>query len=108
MTGINRNASVTVASRVIALVVVATFCFHLSRFYLSVELCTHDAKNGHTLQHCKDVVGWISAPRATLGKVSTPVSHTMLPVIRFAIPSPAAMDYDILLPPPFHPPRILG
>ena len=108
MPSIDRNASLTVASRAIALLVVFAFCFHFSRFYLSVELCSHDARSGHTLQHCKDILGWVTAPRAVLGKVSSPVFHPALPAIRAGVPGPAAIAYDISLPPPFHPPRILG
>lgn len=102
------KTSLTIGIHAVALVVVAAFCFHLSRYYLSVELCTHNAKDGNTLQHCKDVLGWLTAPRADLDEVSEPITHTVLPLIRAGSPPRPPGAYDISLPAPFHPPRILG
>ena len=106
--GMDSNPNRAVTFPTTALIIVFSFCFHLSRFYLSAELCTHPASSGHSLQHCEDVLAWVSAPRAKLGKVCSPLVQPMLPVIRVATASPGAMEYDTAPSPPFHPPRILG
>ena len=103
-----QKAKVSIAARAVALAVVAVFCFHLSRFYLSVELCSHNIKGGYALQHCKDVAGWLTAPRAKMEEVSSPIANPVLEVIHFSVAAPADAAPDIYLPPPFHPPRFLS
>ena len=98
----------SIAARVVALAVVAVFGFHLSRFYLSIELCTHNTKDGSAMQHCKDVSGWLTAPRAQLDEVSAPVCSAVLAVAPARIGTPAEPVHDVSLPPPFHPPRFLS
>jgi hypothetical protein len=89
-------------------VIVAVFGFHLSRFYLSVELCKHDAKDGNTMQHCKDVTGWLNAPRAQMDQASAPLDSAVLEVVPARLEPPVAPVHDVSLPPPFHPPRFLS
>ena len=105
MTSILSERRISIASRAVALVIVAAFCFHISRFYLSVELCSHHAPNAHSLQHCKDVVGWLTAPRALLGEISSEQFQIIPTESRIAAPSLVPAAYDVSLPPPFHPPR---
>ena len=99
---------VSIAGRAIALAMVVVFGFHLSRFYLAIELCTHNAKEGNALQHCKDIEGWLTAPRATMDRVSAPVYHAVLEVTPANIAPPAEPLADVPLPVPFHPPRFLS
>lgn len=89
----------------LALVIVAVFGFHLSRFYLSIELCTHNTKDGHAMQHCKDVTGWLTAPRAQMDEVSAVSYSTILEAAPARIEPPAEPLADVALAPPFHPPR---
>ena len=99
---------VSIAARAVTLLIVAVFGFHLSRFYLSIELCTHDVKNGNTMQHCKDVTGWLTAPRAQMKDVSAPSYNAVLEAVPARIEAPAEPVADVSLPPPFHPPRFLS
>ena len=102
----HRKASI--AARLITLVIVAAFGFHLSRFYLSVEFCAHHTKDGSAMQHCKDVVGWLTAPRAQMDEVAAPAYDPLLQTVPMRIETPAAPVADVALPPPFHPPRFLS
>ena len=103
-----KNPKVSVAARAVALAIVAVFCFHLSRFYLSIEVCSHHTKSGYALQHCKDVSGWLTAPRAQMDEVSAPVVSEVLAVVPARIDTPAEPVHDVSLPPPYHPPRFLS
>ena len=94
--------------RVVALAVVAVLGFHLSRFYVSIELCTHHTKDGSAMQHCKDVAGWLTAPRVQMDEVSAPVYSAVLEAVPARIDAPAEPVHDVSLPPPFHPPRFLS
>jgi len=103
-----RTQKVSVAAQVVALVIVALFGFHMSRFYVSIELCTHNTKDGSAMQHCKDVSGWLTAPRAQMDEVFAPVYSEVLAVVPARIDTPAEPVHDVSLPPPFHPPRFLS
>jgi hypothetical protein len=105
-TGQNQKASIS--ARAIAVAIVAVFCFHSSRFYVSIELCTHNTKDGNAFQHCKDVTGWLTAPRAQMDEVSAPVYNAVLEVAPAKIDASAEPVADVSLPPPFHPPRFLS
>ena len=105
---IGQKAKVSIAARAVALAVIAVFCFHLSRFYLSVEVCSHHIEGGYALQHCKDVSGWLTAPRVTMDEVSSPLTNPALVVIHLSVAPPDAAPPDTFLSPPFHPPRILS
>ena len=103
-----QKQKVSIAARAVALAIVAVFGFHLSRFYLSIELCTHNTKDGNAMQHCKDVAGWLTAPRVTMDEASAPACLAVLEVVPARIDTPAAPVADVSLPPPFHPPRFLS
>jgi len=103
-----RKARVSVAARAVAWAVIAVFCFHLSRFYLSIEVCSHHIEGGYALQHCKDVPGWLTAPRAKMDEAPAPISSPPLEVVHVSIAAPSLAPPDIFLPPPFHPPRFLS
>ena len=105
---IGHKANVSIAARAVALVVVAVFGFHLSRFYLAVEVCSHHIEGGYALQHCKDVHGWLTAPRVKMDEVSEPITKPAIEAILLSIPALAPAVHDIPLPPPFHPPRFLS
>jgi hypothetical protein len=104
--GQKQKASIT--ARVVALAMVAVFGFHMSRFYASIELCTHNTKEGSAMQHCKDVTGWLTAPRVQMNQVSAPSNQAILEVVPARIDPPAERVSDVSLPPPFHPPRFLS
>ena len=108
VSGMMKKTRTTLAARLIALVVVAAFCFHLSRFYISVDACQHHKKDGNVLQHCKDLPGWLTGYRVPLGTSSTPVPEPVLEPIRVAAFTAPDTTHDISLPPPFHPPRFLS
>jgi hypothetical protein len=103
-----RKQPVSIAARAVALAIVAVFGFHLSRFYLSIELCTHNVEDGNAMQHCKDVTGWLTAPRVQLKEVPSPAYHAVLAIVPALIEAPAEPVADVSLPPPFHPPRFLS
>ena len=103
-----RNQKASIAARLVTLVIVAAFGFHLSRFYLALELCSHDTKDGSSMQHCKDVVGWLTAPRAQMDEVSAPSYDAVLEPLPIRIDWAAATVPDVALSPPFHPPRFLS
>jgi hypothetical protein len=103
-----QRAKVTVAARAIALLVIAVFGFHLSRFYLSIELCTHHTETGYAMQHCKDVSGWLTAPRVQMEEGLGPFVNPAQEVIQVSIAPPANTTPNVSLPPPFHPPRFLS
>jgi len=105
-TGQKQKASI--AARMVALAMVAVFGFHMSRFYVSIELCTHNTKDGSAMQHCKDVSGWLTAPRAQMDEVSAPVHSAVPAVVPARIEAPGEPVHDVSLPPPFHPPRFLS
>ena len=96
------------AARVVALVAVTLLGLQLSRFYLVIPGgCSHHTRDGHALQHCKDAPsGWAVNP-VQLGGTSVAVSQPALEATPASLPIPAALAYDISLPPPFHPPRSL-
>ena len=96
------------AGRAIALVVVAVFCFHLSRFYVALEACQHHRNDGNVMQHCKDIPSWLNGHPVQLGEWSAPVSAPALEPIRVTAFTPPDPTHDIPLPPPFHPPRFLS
>ena len=102
------NQKIGIAARVVALAVVALFGFHMSRFFVSIELCTHNSKDGSAMQHCKDVSGWLTAPRAQMDEVSAPVYSAVLAVVPAPADAPAEPMHDVSLSPPFHPPRFLS
>ena len=105
---IEKKTRISIAARAVAVVVVVAFCFHLSRFYVSVETCAHHTEDGNALQHCKDIPGWLTAPRAQLGAVSAPAPEPSLEPVRVIAFLPNDVTHDIPLPPPFHPPRFLN
>ena len=98
----------TFAGRAVALLVVAVFCFQLSRFYVSVDACQHHRDDGNVLQHCKDLPSWLNAHPVQLGEWSAPPPVPALEPIRVAALTPADTTHDVPLPPPFHPPRFLS
>ena len=102
------NQKVSIAARLVALVIVAVLGFHMSRFYVSIELCTHNTKDGNAMQHCKDVAGWLTAPRVQMDKVSAPAYIADLAVVPAPLYQPAEPMHDVSLPPPFHPPKFLS
>ena len=108
MSGLKNRTIVTIARRAIAVLVVAVFCFHLSRFYVAVEVCSHHTKDGYALQHCKDISGWLTAPRVKMDKVFPPITYPTLVLINVSVAAPSDPVPDIPLPPPFHPPRNLS
>ena len=103
-----KEARMTVAMRASAVVLVAVFCFHLSRFYVSVDACQHHRDDGNVLQHCKDLPGWLTGYRVPLGTVSAPAPKPVLELIRVAAFTAADTTHDVSLPPLFHPPRFLS
>jgi len=105
---LGQKPKISLGAAAVALAVVAVFCFHLSRFYLSVDACSHHTRNGYALQHCKDLPDWLTAPRVKLREFSAPIFKPVLQVIRVNIPTLAPAIYGIYLPPPFHPPRLLS
>ena len=98
----------SVAARAVALGLVAVFCFHFSRFYVSVEACQHHRKDANVLQHCKDIPGWLTGYRVPLGNLTAPAAEPAPEPIRLTAFTPADTTHDIPLPPPFHPPRFLS
>jgi len=99
---------VTIAARAVALLVIAVFGFHLSRFYLAIELCSHHIEGGYSLQHCKDVSGWLTAPRVKMEEGFTPIVSPGPETVHISVTPPADSAPDVSLPPPFHPPRFLS
>jgi hypothetical protein len=96
------------AARAVALLVIAVFGFHLSRFYLAVEVCSHHIEDGYSLQHCKDVSGWLTAPRVKMDEApSITLNPAAEQIYVSAAPCPDSAP-DVSLPPPFHPPRFLS
>ena len=108
VSSIGKKPGVAVAGRAIALVMVAVFCFHLSRFYVSVDSCQHHKEDGNVLQHCKDLPSWLTGYRIPLGTVVAAAPEPVLEPIRVAAFTAANTTHDIPLPPPFHPPRFLS
>jgi hypothetical protein len=88
--------------------VITVFGFHLSRFYLSVEVCSHHTEGGNSLQHCKDVAGWLTAPRVQMEEGLDPIVNPAPTIIESGVTPPADTVPDVSLPPPFHPPRFLS
>ncbi|MCH8267186.1 MAG: hypothetical protein IH846_06705 [Acidobacteria bacterium] len=106
--GTDNKKARSAAARAIALVVVAMFCFHLSRFYLVIPGCSHYTRDGNYFQHCKDTPDWLTGKWAQLGGISAPVLQQPLEVTWVNVPSQADPTLDNFLPPPFHPPRTLS
>ncbi len=96
------------AARAIALVVVAMFCFHLSRFYLVIPGCSHYTRDGNYFQHCKDTPDWLTGKWAQLGGISAPVLQQTLEATWVSVTSEPSQKLENPLPPPFHPPRTLS
>ena len=108
MSRIDEQARSTVAMRASSVVLLAVFCFHLSRFYISVEACQHHRQDANVWQHCKDIPGWLTGYRVPLGNLTALAAEPALEPIRLAAFAPADPTHDIPLPPPFHPPRNLS
>ena len=103
-----KKSELSLAARAIALVVVAAFGIQLGRFYVSINACQHHRKDGNVLQHCQDLPSWISLHRVPLGEFSVATPELGLEPVRVSLPIAAEIPHDILLPPPFHPPRFLS
>jgi hypothetical protein len=108
MSRIEKQARMAVVMRGCAVVLVAVFCFHLSRFYVSVDACQHHKDDGNVLQHCKDLPGWLASYRVPPGTLTAPAPAPVLAPIRVAAFTAADTTHDVPLPPPFHPPRFLN
>jgi hypothetical protein len=103
-----QRAKATTAARTVALLVIAVLGFHLSRFYLSIELCTHHTETGYAMEHCKDVSGWLTAPRVKMDEVPAVVISPVAELVQVIVTTPIDRTPDVSLPPPFHPPRFLS
>ncbi|MGH9783153.1 MAG: hypothetical protein ACRD88_03125 [Terriglobia bacterium] len=105
---IEKKPRMSVAARAVTVVLVAVFCFQLSRFYVSVDACQHHQDDGNVLQHCKDLPSWLTGYRIPLGTLTAPLPEPALVPIRVTAFTAADTTHDIPLPPPFHPPRFLS
>ncbi len=103
----NKKAK-SAAAKAIALVVVAMFCFHLSRFYLVIPGCSHYTRDGNYFQHCRDTPDWLTGKWTQLGGISAPVLQQTLEATWISVPIEPSPTLDNFLPPPFHPPRTLS
>ena len=120
------------ATRILAWLVLAVFCFQLSRFYLVIPLdafvceaaeSAHDhalptqdhhhehdslapaGDDGYYFQHCKDTLnGMCLVPLQLLGLTVVLWQQNLEPAwAHFALPHRSALENH--LPPPFEPPR---
>jgi hypothetical protein len=98
----------TIVARAVALLVIAVFGFHLSRFYLAVEVCSHHLKDSNSIQHCKDVSGWLTAPRVKMDEVPSITLNLVAETAHAGFAPPAGAAPDVSVPPPFHPPRFFS
>lgn len=92
-------------ARVAVLVLLAAFCFQLSRFYIAIPLCSHHTRDGLALQHCKDPLSGLVMNRVQLGVVSAALWQPILETAPTGLPGDSVPIHDVPLPPPFHPPR---
>ncbi len=91
---IDNKKAKSAAARAIALVVVAMFCFHLSRFYLVIPGCSHYTRDGHYFQHCKDTPDWLTGKWVQLGGISAPILQQTLEATWVSVPSQADPTLD--------------
>ena len=86
----------------------ALFCFQLSRFYLVAPGCWHGRSDGYSLQHCKDAPDGLGLNQVQPVVLSTVFSQQAATITGVHVLRRAELLVDTPHSTPFHPPRSLS